>query len=203
MNRVRCYPGGVGEPAWAIATLFPDQGRWSVEEYLAFSAERPLVELANRQVEVLPVPTDRHQRILDALFVLLLAFVRERGGIVRTAGIRLQVASDVFRQPDIVLLTAARKQLKGEEFWTAADLAVEVVSGGPSDRVRDLVTKRREYAAAGIPEYWIVDPERDTVTVLRLEGDDYMDRVWRRGEVAESQLLTGFHVAVAEVLDAE
>lgn len=79
------------------------------------------------------------------------AWSLDRVAIVRTAGIRLRVAPDVFRQPAIVLLTAAHKHLEGEEFWTAADVVVEVVSGGPSDRVRDLVTKRREYAGAAIP----------------------------------------------------
>lgn len=49
-------------------------------------------------------------------------------------------------------------------------LVMEVVSGGPQDRKRDLVIKRAEYAAAGIPEYWIVDPESRRITVLTLVG---------------------------------
>lgn len=194
----------MAEPAWALATLFPRQGSWTVEEYLAFSAERPLVELAHRDVEVLPMPTDSHQRILDALFSLLLAFARNHGARVRTSGIRLRVADDLFRQPDIVYLTAARLHLRGEDFWTGADLVVEVVSGSASDRTRDLVTKRREYALAGIAEYWIVDPEPGTITVLVLEGDSYIDRGARvRGDVARSTVLEGFEAGVSAVLDAD
>ena len=45
------------------------------------------------------------------------------------------------------------------KYPSGADLVMEVVSGGREDRKRDLVTKRRDYARANIPEYWIVDPQ--------------------------------------------
>jgi Uma2 family endonuclease len=65
------------------------------------------------------------------------------------------------------------------------------------------VQKRREYAEAGIPEYWIVDPSAVQVTVLRLEEDVYVEHgVFRRGTQATSVLLDGFAVAVDRVLDA-
>ena len=77
---------------------------------------------------------------------------------------------------------------------------LEVVS--TDDPERDPIVKRSDYAAAGIPEYWIVHPEEETITVLRLEGDQYTEHgVFRRGETASSALLTGFTVGVADVLD--
>lgn len=57
---------------------------------------------------------------------------------------------------------------------TGVRLAVEVLS--PSNRTTDLVTKRVDYAAAGIPSYWLVDPEVPSVTVLELEGNSYAGR---------------------------
>lgn len=81
---------------------------------------------------------------------------------------------------------------------------MEVVSGGPDDRVRDLVAKRRDYAEAGIPEYWIVDPEAETVTVLRLDGSEYgVHGVFRRGATATSAHYAGLSVAVDAVFDAD
>jgi Uma2 family endonuclease len=66
------------------------------------------------------------------------------------------------------------------------------------------VTKRADYAAAGIPEYWIVNPEEETVTVLTLAGDSYADHgSFGRGTQATSVLLPGFVVDVHAILDAE
>ena len=79
---------------------------------------------------------------------------------------------------------------------------MEVVS--PDDPKRDLVRKRREYARAGIPEYWIVNPAAEQILVLRLAGTAYVEHgVFARGTPATSALLEGFTVAVAAVLDAE
>ena len=55
----------------------------------------------------------------------------------------------------------------GKDFWERPDLVIEIVS--ENNRRHDLVTKRDEYARAGIPEYWIVDPEEETITVLVLK----------------------------------
>ena len=82
-----------------------------------------------------------------------------------------------------------------------ADLVVEVVS--PDDPARDLVDKRTDYAEAGIPEYWIVDPRDETIRVLTLRGGAYAEHgVYARGGSAPSPLLTGFAAAVSAVFDA-
>jgi len=70
----------------------------------------------------------------------------------------------------------------------------------PDYRRHDLETKRREYARAGIPEYWIVDPEEEQITVLTLkEGKYVVHGMFERGMVARSALLEGFERAVDEV----
>ena len=63
--------------------------------------------------------------------------------------------------------------------------------------------KRADYAAAGIAEYWIADPRHDTITVLTLEGDAYVEHgTFARGEAATSASLKEFVVDVAAVFDA-
>lgn len=80
---------------------------------------------------------------------------------------------------------------------------MEVVSPGEENRERDLVVKRREYAKAKIREYWIVDPEQKTITVLTLSGSTYkVHGVFKPGEFATSKLLKGFKVAVTDVFEA-
>ena len=65
------------------------------------------------------------------------------------------------------------------------------------------MTKRNDYAEAGIPEYWIVNPLTDTITVLTLQGDAYLELgVFGRGEKAEGTILAGFSADVSATFDA-
>src|SRR5205085_9574681 len=101
-----------------------------------------------------------------------------------------------IREPDLVYVRPERLRLAGE-FYEGADLLMEVVSTDPRDRARDLETKRVEYARAGIPEYWIVDPQEQRITVLALDGQTYrVHGVFGPGTQATSVLLPGFAVAV-------
>ena len=90
---------------------------------------------------------------------------------------------------------------EAEDCWNGADLAIEVVS--PSNPGHDLATKRKEYAQAGIAEYWIVNPDTEIITALRLDDDHYIEHgEFQRGESAASLLLPGFVVLVDAAFDA-
>ena len=189
-----------GEPAWEVATLFPAQGAWSEEEYLSLDTNH-LVEFSHGHIEVLPMPSDKHQSIVFFLSALLGAFARKSGGKVLFAPLRLRLWPDKIREPDLLFLADANDPRRQNAYWTGADLVIEVVS--PDDPARDLVTKRNEYAQAGLPEYWIVDPQMETITVLRLDGVAYVEHgVFPRGEVATSALYAGLQAPVSAVLDA-
>lgn len=88
------------------------------------------------------------------------------------------------------------------EFWDGADLAMEVISD--EDRRRDTETKRFEYARAGIPECWLVDPQQSRITVLRLDGQRYaVHGEFTPGQRAGSWLLLpGFEVDVTAAFAA-
>jgi Uma2 family endonuclease len=150
------------------------------------------------------MPTDRHQAVLTALLLVLFEHAKRSGGWARPAGIRLRLAGARFREPDVAFLSKDHAAKKGEEYWTGADLVVEVVSGGADDAARDYVAKRREYAQAGITEYWIVDPLADKATVLVLDGDTYREHgVFTRGDVVRSATLADVAFDVTAVLDAD
>lgn len=190
-----------GQPTWDVALLFPEQGNWSVEEYLALPGNR-LVEYADGRLEVLPMPTTLHQWIVGFLYRALEAFASSQQlGLALLAPLRVQLWPDKFREPDVVFMRAEHRDRVGKEFWDGADLVMEVLSDSSEDRRRDLVTKRREYARAGIPEYWIVDPRRKRITVLRLKGEKYIALgTFKPGQTARSHLLPGFAVDVAAAL---
>ncbi len=188
-------------PTWEVAYLFPTQGTWSEEEYLALHGNR-LVEFSNGVLEVLPMPTTSHQLLVAYLYGLVLAFAtRQDLGTALFAPLRVRLWPGKFREPDVVFLLKEHADRIGEEFWRGADLVMEVVSSEEEDRRRDLVTKRREYARAGIPEYWIVDPREERISVLRLAGRRYVPHgEFAPGDVATSHLLPGFAVDVAEAM---
>ncbi|MEZ4707671.1 MAG: Uma2 family endonuclease [Caldilineaceae bacterium] len=186
------------EPAWEIAHLFPDQGEWTVDDYLTLETNK-LVEYANGHVEVLPMPSPRHQRIVFLLQRLLWDFISQRGlGEVLSAPLPVQLWPKKFREPDIIFVFAAKLAQQAATHWHHVDLVMEVVS--PDNPGRDYNTKRAEYAQAGISEYWIVDPQQALITVLTLQNGQYdLHGEFRSSQRASSLLLDGFTVAVAEV----
>lgn len=198
-NPPAARPSRTGEPAWEVAYLFPPQGEWTESDYLALDTRR-MVELSEGCLEVLPMPTMYHQLIVDLLFTLLKAFVAANAtGRVFFAPLPVRLWSAKYREPDVVYLRPERiRNLFSQP--NGADLVIEVVSEGPENRQRDLVTKRHEYAQAGVAEYWIVDPEERRITVLTLDGPAYREHgVFANSDRATSVLLPGFAVAVADV----
>jgi Uma2 family endonuclease len=189
-------PGG-GEPAWKIAYLFPSQGDWRESAYLALNTNL-LVELSQGRLEVLPIPTTSHQMLLAYLYGLLLTFTTKQDlGMVLMAGTRVRLWPGEIREPDITFMLKEHAGRMSNKFWKGADLVMEIASGGAEDRKRDLKDKRREYARAGIPEYWIVDPREEQITVLRLDGKKYaVHGEYPQGTTASSHLLPGFSVDV-------
>jgi Uma2 family endonuclease len=186
-----------------LEQILPPQGRWSEDEYLILTDHRSrLVEFTDGFLEVLPMPTDKHQAILGFLYRAFLGFIDPRGGKVRFSPLRLRIRPGKFREPDLLLLLSAADPRRQNGFWLGADLALEVVSEEKPER--DLVDKRGDYAEGRVPEYWIVNLQIETITVLRLRGDVYEEAgIYRRGESASSVLLPGFSVAVAAVFDAD
>ena len=185
-----------------LCDVLPPQGAWSDREYLWLTDHtNRLIELADGSVGELPMPTDTHQAVLLFLYLLFRDYLKPRGGVARVAALRMRVREGVFREPDLLLLRDRTDPRRQDRFWLGADLVVEVVS--PDDPDRDLVEKRADYAAAGIPEYWIADPRDETITVLALEGDAYVEHcAFARGEAATSPLLAGFAADIDAVFDA-
>jgi Uma2 family endonuclease len=186
-----------------LAEILPCQGEWGEEEYLVFTdCTNRLVEFTDGFLEPLPMPTDRHQSILKCLFLLFHFFIDPRGGKVQFAPLRLRIRPGKFREPDLLLLLLAKDPRRQNRFWTGADLALEIVS--PEKPERDLIDKRADYAEAQVPEYWIVNPQTETITVLRLQDTAYLEAgQYQRGQAAASILLPGFAVDVTAVFDAD
>ena len=129
--------------------------------------------VAGEAIEFMP-PTLRHMRMIWFLATLVGLFVRRRGiGELVVSPFEMKLRDDRSREPDLLFVsTANATRLQEARLVGAADLAIEIVS---DDSVtRDNVVKRHEYAAAGVAEYWILDPrpgkEREEFLVLGADG---------------------------------
>ena len=186
-----------------LEDIVPPQGQWSEELYLALTDHsNRLIEFSDGFLEVLPMPTDKHQSILEFLYLAFWRFLNSRGGKAHFAPLRLRIRPRKFREPDILLLLSATDERRQNRFWLGADLALEVVSEDKPER--DLIDKRGDYAEARVAEYWIVNPQNETIMVLRLQGDSYEEAgAYCRGQSAASVLMPGFSVVVDDVFNAD
>ncbi len=189
------------QPAWEIAQLFPYQGNWSKYDYLDLPTNH-LVEFDNGRIEVLPVPSIRHQNIQLNIAVPLRVFVQVHElGTVLCSPMPLQVAPLKYREPDVfVTQSTAPQESDSDKFLDSAELVIEIISEGAANRKRDLTDKRADYAAAGIAEYWIVDPDPQSVSVLRLQGSEYVEfGTFGIEDLVRSDAVSGFEIAVSKI----
>ena len=189
-----------GQPAWALATLFPAQGAWSEDDYFRLETEH-FVELVDGCIEVLPIPTWLHQRIVRWLSRRLEDWtILHSHGEVLFAPLPLKLFVGTIREPDILIVQRRDQNSRLEKYPTSALMVVEVVSDGNTSRNRDMIDKRHDYAKAGIAEYWIVDPVDKVIIVLALDRNEYREHGRFVGDqIASSLLLTGFTISTNDV----
>lgn len=204
MIDVKLPPMRRGDPTWATALIYPRQGYWTEDDYFAMEGqENNLKELTNGFLEVLPMPSLYHQDIAIYMLDILrdyLGSINDRGR-VSMAPCPMCFSSKIIREPDLFYLSEKRSERTGK-YPTGADFVLEVVSGGKIDRHRDLVTKRKEYAKAGIREYWIVDPKKSVIHVLTLDRQAKKYKVhgkFTTGQTATSKMFKGFSAEVSQV----
>lgn len=158
----------------------------SFEEYLAYSDKTPMdgrYELVGGELVELPPESEENNWLALNLRDYLIQVVPRR--LVRVHACEVQVpvlqSKDAAnRFPDLIVLRQEHLELTQRRLTITLDmppphLIVEVVSPGNTNRDRDYIQKRAQYAAIGVPEYWLVDPVAQTVVVLTLEGSAYQD----------------------------
>jgi Uma2 family endonuclease len=153
--------------------------------------------LGGRFVEMTPASSNEHQRAAGQVgFRLRVHLQKTRGSVVRDAPFDVYLdAFNVVRPDVLVPLSPLGDRLGADGVHGAPDLVVEVLS--KSTALRDVSEKRKAYRAAGVPEYWIVDPDAKAVHVYRLQ--ETRDRTSFIGSSPlKSPLLPGFETVVAD-----
>ena len=139
------------------------------EDYLLFPDDGKRHELMDGDHFVTPSPSTRHQRVSRNLLVALTAFVRTHGlGEVFDAPYDVILSEENIIQPDLLFVSTAHGDIVREaNIQGAPDLIVEILSD--STRKKDELTKRKLYERFGVQEYWIVDPDLESVKIFRRE----------------------------------
>ncbi len=174
----------------------PEQGHWTYRDYTALDDEQHY-EIVNGVLLMPPAPSWSHQEIVGEIFAFLREHVRTHAsGGVFTAPIDVELSPENVFQPDVVvLLKAHADRLQERHIVGAPDLVVEVAS--PSTALYDRLVKYDIYAHAGVPEYWIVNPETSLVEVLILESGHYRSLGRYSGQqTLPSQVVAGLEVPV-------
>lgn len=156
-------------------------------------------ELIDGSLFVTPFPTYAHQLAATHLTHLLLLHVRQHKlGHVFAAGLKVVLDDPTGVGPDIVYVSNERMEgMRDDGFHGTPDLLVEVLSSKPE---LDRFVKFHKYAAAGVPHYWIVDPEKRTIREYVLHGDRYQLASERSGDIGfEPTLFHGLSIPLAEL----
>lgn len=127
-------------------------------------------ELVDGVLEEEEMPSFLHEIVVAWLIKVLHPWARRRGGNVAGSETKVAVGPRRGRKPDLSLYVKGRKPaLEDALVRVAPHLIVEVTSPRPRDTRRDRVDKLRDYARAGIPYYWILDPRLRTLEVFELD----------------------------------
>jgi Uma2 family endonuclease len=177
----------------------PEKERYTYTDYVQLPEGAPY-ELIHGELLMSPSPSTVHQRILRRLARALDAFIEQDGhGEILFAPMDVRLSEEDTVQPDLIFIAADRRDLIGEQAIEGApDLIVEILS--PSTAYRDLTIKKRLYEEHGVNEYWIVDPEQQTVEVFELADGRFMQhaRVVEKGTAA-SKRLDGFQIDLTDL----
>ena len=173
--------------------------KFTVKDYMSMPGDKRY-QLLDGEMILAPSPTTRHQTIVLRLTLVLQEFVAASSlGRLWLAPLDVVLSDHDVAQPDILFVSNERSRIITDaNIQGAPDLVVEILSPGTVEFDRGY--KLALYGRHGVREYWLVDPDAETVEVLTL-GDQGLTpaATYRRGEVLASPLLEGMSLELDQV----
>ena len=173
--------------------------RLTYQDYIALEGDERY-ELMDGELILVAAPSEDHQTVIMELGYRMHAFVREHdlGRVIQAPYDVLFTDTEVV-QPDLLFVSKDRYHIRTPaNIQGAPDLVVEVLS--PSSSRRDWREKRDLYGLHGVREYWIIDPTNRLVWIMQLrDGVLEIDRTCADGDTAESTVIEGFSIEVADL----
>jgi Uma2 family endonuclease len=176
--------------------LMPPGREWTVADLEGLPDDGLRYELLDGILLVTPAPVPVHQRVIRKLSRLL-DDACPPSMEVFMAPLDWQPDLRTSLQPDLLVV---RNEDVGPKNVTAPlVLAVEVLS--PSTRRKDLLLKRSKYEDAGVPAYWVIDPDKPALTVFDLHGEHYRTTAQANGsESAEIKEPFGIRITPSDLI---
>jgi len=188
-----------------------DEGRrMSLDEFLHAEGQGGrLYELSRGIVTAVDPPGLQSLRTINAIRKQLHQYEQKHAapiyGVASAGECRLLVKDlESDRHPDLsVYKTPPPDSEDAGEIWSRwiPEIVIEIVS--PSSQHRDFQQKPEEYLRFGVQEYWIVDVEGESMTVLRRSGGRWAERTLKAPETHRTRLLAGFEFSVAAMFEAK
>jgi Uma2 family endonuclease len=170
---------------------------YTYEDWLAWD-EDVRAEIIDGELYMLAAPLQKHQEISFEISGQLRNFLKGKPCKAFHApfGVRLSEEEDTVLEPDIIVVCDSGK-LDGKVCNGAPDLVVEILS--PSTARLDKALKFNKYQNAGVREYWIVDPDTETVQAFVLDNGRYYGTAYVGDGVAPISVLPGCEIILKDV----
>jgi len=172
--------------------------KFNYQDYLQLP-ENKRYEIIDGDLFMVPSPNEAHQRFLVTLTNIMVNYVRKNKlGSIYCAPFDVLFSEEDIVQPDIIFVSNEnRKIITKDNIKGAPDLLVEILSPGTSKR--DLGIKKKLYAKKGVREYWIVDPERETVDVFKLKGREFEGKRYGAQDCLSCSVIKNLIIEVKEI----
>jgi len=173
---------------------------FTYDDYLALPDDGKRYQVIEGEISMTPAPSPRHQEIQADLCARMVLHVREHLlGKVYVSPIDVALSMVDIVQPDILFVAKDRMDIVAKKNIVGIpNLIVEILS--PSSVERDRVEKMTLYERYGLPEYWIVDPDSQTVDVY-LSAANRLEKVetLKVGEELHSRQIPGLVLELSEI----
>lgn len=168
------------------------------EDYCLLPDDGRRHEIIDGEHYVNPAPNTKHQMVVRNISHPLWGFVREhRLGQVFVVPYDVVLSDIDVVEPDILFVSANRVGIiTAANIAGAPDLVVEVLSTNPG---YDEVVKLKRYDALGVAEYWIADPQHETVKIYRRAAGAFA--LTPNGDPVTTPLVPGFSLSLREIFN--
>jgi len=183
-----------------MTTIEEDRVDFTATDYMALPENAPF-ELLNGKLHYMPSPFRKHQIVSMNLSAAMHFHVKKNKlGQVLAAPMDVHFGKKNVVQPDIIFVSNSRKKILKKYVEGAPDFLVEILSYGTKDK--DFGEKKELYGKKGVLEYWVIDPDNETVEIFKANKKELIAlKKYKSNDIIKSLTIKGFQIAVTDIFE--